>query len=98
MPIGKDVLDMIKTRLYYAALAVCGAIIGGMGLSSVVSGNIALVSVLLSIGGIGMIAGVVYEVFFSSHSIDTTPDDRLVWFTVAMAVVGVIAGIWSIVG
>lgn len=89
---------MIRTRLYYASLAACGAILGGMGLSSVVSGSVALVPVLLSIGGIGMIAGVVYEVFISSNSTDTIPDDRLVWFTVAMAVVGVIAGIWSLIG
>ena len=89
---------MTKARLYYASLAVCGAILGGMGLSSVVSGSIALVPVLLSIGGIGMIAGVVYEVFISSPSTDTGPDDRLVWFTVAMAVVGVIAGVWSLIG
>lgn len=98
MPIGTSVMDMTKARLYYASLAVCGAILGGMGLSSVVSGSIALVPVLLSIGGIGMITGVVYEVFISSNSIDTVPDGKLVWFTIAMAVVGVIAGIWSLVG
>lgn len=91
-------MDVTKIRLYYASIAVCGAILGVMGLSSVVSGGIALVPVLLSIGGIGMIAGIVYEVFISSTTIDTVPDDRLVWFTVAMAVVGVIAGIWTLVG
>ncbi|MCU4926463.1 hypothetical protein OB905_10780 [Halobacteria archaeon AArc-dxtr1] len=98
MSTGTNFMDMIKTCLYYASLAACGAILGGMGLSSVVSGSLALVPVLLSIGGIGMIAGVVYEVFISSQSIETVPDDRVVWFTVAMAIIGVIAGIWSLVG
>ncbi|WP_242406174.1 hypothetical protein [Halostagnicola larsenii] len=98
MPIGTDVMDMIELRLYYASLAICGAILGAMGLSSIVSEGLALVPVLLSIGGIGMIAGVVYEAFISSPSIDTLPDERLVWFTVAMAAVGGIGGIWSLVG
>jgi len=87
-----------KVHLYYISLAICGAILGIMGLSSVVSGDIALIPVLLSIGGIGMIVGVVYEVFMSSNSIDTVHDDRLVWFVISMAVIGVVAGIWSLVG
>jgi hypothetical protein len=96
---GKEqFLGMTKMKLYYTSLAVCGAILGGTGLSSVVSGSTTLVPVLLSIGGIGMVAGVVYEAFISSDSTDTVPDERLVWFTTAMAVVGVIAGIWSLVG
>lgn len=89
---------MYKVRLYYISLAVCGAILGTMGLSSVVSGSVALIPVLLLTGGIGMIVGVVYEVFISSNSIDTIPDDRLVWYIISMAVIGVVAGIWSLVG
>ncbi|GAB6878776.1 hypothetical protein JCM17823_10500 [Halorubrum gandharaense] len=73
---GNKIIDVNRTRLYYASIVVGGAILGGMGLSSVASGNMALVPVLLSIGGIGMIAGVVYEVFISSNSTDTIPDDR----------------------
>jgi len=88
---------MTKTHLYYTSLAVCGAILGWMGLSSVVSGSIALVPVLLSIGGIGMVAGVAYEVLISSNPTDTIPDDRVVWFTIAMAVVSVIAEFWSVI-
>lgn len=91
-------MDVTKERLYYGSAAVCGATLGGIGLSSVASGSIALVPALLSIGGIGMVAGVVYEVFISSHPIDVPPDDRVVWFTVAMAVIGVIGGVWSLVG
>ncbi|WP_254841083.1 hypothetical protein [Natronomonas marina] len=89
---------MIRSRLYYASIAVCGAVLGLTGLSSVVSGSTALVPVLLSIGGLGMIAGVVYDVFVSADPIETVPDDRVVWFTVAMAVVGVVAWIWYVVG
>lgn len=89
---------MNMTYLYYASLAVCGGILGGIGLSSILSGSIALVPVFLSIGGIGMVVGVIYEVFFLSRSTDTAPDNRLIWFTVAMATIGVIGVLWSLVG
>ncbi|ELZ11097.1 hypothetical protein C479_07308 [Halovivax asiaticus JCM 14624] len=89
---------MLSARLWYASIAVCGAILGGMGLSSVVSGRIALVPVSLSIGGVGMIAGVIYDVFISSSSLDTMPDTRAVWITIVMAAIGGLAGIWALVG
>jgi hypothetical protein len=89
---------MTKVRLYYTSVAVCGAILGWMGVSTIISGSIALVPVLLSIGGIGMVSGVAYEVLISSKPTDTVPDDRVVWFTVAMAVVGAITGFWSVFG
>lgn len=89
---------MLKACLYYASMAVCGAILGGMGLSSVVSGRIALVPALLSIGGVGMIAGAIYDVFVSSSSLDTVPDTRAVWITIVMAAVGGLARIWALVG
>jgi hypothetical protein len=98
MSIETDSKDMSKVRIYNISLAVCGAILGLMGLFSVMSGSIALVPVLLSIGGIGMVAGVAYDVFISPNPNDTVPDDSVVWFTVAMAIVGVLAGFWSVIG
>ena len=85
---------MRTSLLYYASLIACGGILGFVGLNGVLSGTVTLVSVFLSIGGTGMVVGTVYELFDSSGSL---PDDRIVWSTVALALVAVIAGIWSVV-
>jgi hypothetical protein len=98
IPTGKDGLNMTTTRLYYSSVAICGGSLGVMGLSSVSSGTVALVPVLLLIGGVGLFAGAIYEGFITSPSTETLPDDRVVWFTVAMAVIVVLGGIWSLVG
>lgn len=88
---------MNRSLLYFGPMAVCGGILGIMGLSSVVSGKTSLVPILLSIGGIGMVLGAVYEAFISSSSSDSIPDDRMVWFTAMMALIAVLAAIWSVI-
>ncbi|GAB7020370.1 hypothetical protein [Halostagnicola bangensis] len=89
---------MNTVTLYYVSLAVCGGVLGLMGLSSILAGSVALVPVLLVISGIGMVIGVAYEVFISPPSTDSAPDDRLVWIMTGLAAVGVIGGIWSLLG
>lgn len=86
-------MDML--RLYYAALAVCGSVFAGMGLTTVLAGGLALVPILQSLSGVGMVIGVAYEVFVSPPETKSTPDDRLVWIMVAFAMIGGIGIIWS---
>ena len=89
----------MNTRyLYYVSVAICGSILAGIGLSSVVSGDVDLIPVVQSIGGIGMVLGVVYEVGISSTPAERVPDDRVVWFTAAMTCIGVVAVLWSLLG
>lgn len=85
---------MRTALLYYASLIACGGILGFVGLDGVLSGNVTLVSALLSISGVGMVVGAVSELVGPS---DSLPDDRIVWSTVALALVAVLAGIWSVV-
>jgi len=88
---------MRKALLYHGSMTVCGGILGFRGLTSVISGEVSLAPVLLSIGGIGMVFGAVYEAVLSSNPSDSIPDDRIVWSTVVLALIAVIAGIWSVV-
>jgi hypothetical protein len=88
---------MRKALLYYASVALCGATLGAAGLSSAVSGSVTVVSVLLSVGGLGMTATAVYETLLSPDPSESVPGDRTVWLTVAMAVLAVGAGLWSMV-
>jgi len=90
-------VGMSKALLYHGSMTVCGGILGFRGLTSVISGEVSLVPILLSIGGIGMIFSAVYEVALSSNSSDSIPDDRIVWSTVMLTLIAVIAGIWSVV-
>lgn len=69
-----------------------------MGLSSILAGTVAPVPVLLVISGVGMVIGVAYEVFISPPSTDSPPDDRLVWIMAGFAAVGIISGVWSLLG
>ncbi|WP_230458824.1 hypothetical protein [Haloarcula sp. K1] len=87
---------MSKALLYHGSMTVCGGILGFSGLASVISGEVSLAPVLLSIGGTGMVFGAVYEVVLSSNPSDSIPDDRIVWSTVVLALIAVIAGIWSV--
>jgi hypothetical protein len=88
---------MRKALLYHASVALCGAALGLIGLFSVASGSVTVVSVLLSVGGLGMTAGAVYETFLTPDPSESTPGDRTVWFTAAMAAIAVIAGLWSLI-
>jgi hypothetical protein len=88
---------MNKALLYHGSMTVCGGILGFMGLSSVISGEVTLIPILLSIGGVGMVFGAAYEIFISSNSPDSVPDDPIVWSTVVLTLVAVIAGIWSVI-
>ena len=90
-------INMSKALLYHGSMTVCGGILGYWGLNSVISGEVSLVPILLSIGGIGMVFGAVYETVLSSNSSDSIPDDRIVWSTVVLALIAVIAGIWSVI-
>jgi hypothetical protein len=88
---------MNKALLYFGSLVVCGGLLGLMGLSSVVSGDMSLVTILLSISGIGLLFSAVYEITISSNSSDRIPDDRILWSTVVLTLIAVGAGIWSVV-
>lgn len=88
---------MNKALLYYGSLVVCGGLLGAMGLSGVVSGEVSLVSTLLSIGGIGLMSSAVYELTTPSNLSDQIPDDRILWLTVVLTLIAVGAGIWSVV-
>ncbi|CCC41903.1 uncharacterized protein Hqrw_5027 (plasmid) [Haloquadratum walsbyi C23] len=56
-----------------------------------------LVPILLSISGIAMVFSVVSEAVLSSNSSDSIPDDRIVWSTVVLTLIAVIAGMWSVI-
>jgi hypothetical protein len=88
---------MNKALLYFGSLVVCGGILGLMGLSSVVSGDMSLVTILLSISGIGLLFSAVYEITISSNSSHRIPDDRILWSTVVLTLIAVGTGIWSVV-
>jgi hypothetical protein len=89
---------MNKALLYHGSVTVCGGILGFRGLSSVISGELALVPVLLTVGGTGMVLGEVYAVVVSPDSSDSVPNNRIVWSTVVLTLIAVIAGIWSVIG
>ena len=86
-----------KALLYHGSMTVCGGILGFRGLTSVISGEVSLVPILLSISGIGMVFSTVYEAVLSSNSSDSIPEDRIVWSTVVLTLIAVIAGIWSVI-
>jgi hypothetical protein len=86
-----------KALLYHGSMTVCGGILGFRGLTSVISGEVSLVPILLSIGGIGMVFSAVYETVLSPNSPDSIPDDRIVWSTVVLTLIAVIAGTWSVI-
>lgn len=88
---------MGKSLPYHGSITVCGGILGFRGLNSVISGEVSLVPIPLSISGIGMVFSAVYEAVLSSNSSDSIPDDRIVWSTVVLTLIVVIAGIWSVI-
>lgn len=68
-----------------------------MGLSRIISGGVSFIPILLSIGGIGMVFGAVYEAVLSFNSSDSLPDDRIALSTVVLALIAIIAGVWSMI-
>ena len=90
-------VSMSKALLYHGSMTVCGGILGFRGLNSVISGEVSLVPILLSIGGTGMVFSAVYEAVLSSNSSDSIPDDQIVWSTVMLTLIAVMAGIWSVI-
>ncbi len=79
-----------RVRRYYAAVAVGGALLGQWGLSSLLSGDVTVVGVLLSVSGPGMVLATAYEVATSDDRSENVPEDRTVWVTVGFATVGVL--------
>jgi hypothetical protein len=90
-------VSMSKALLYHGSMTVCGGILGVRGLNSVISGEVSLVPILLSIGGLGIVFSAVYETVLSSNSADSIPDDRIVWVTVVLTLIAVVAGSWSMI-
>ncbi|ERG93740.1 hypothetical protein [Haloquadratum walsbyi] len=88
---------MGKSILYHGSITVCGGILGFRGLNSVISGEVSLVPILLSISGIAMVFSAVSEAVLSSNSSGSIPDDRIVWSTVVLTLIAVIAGMWSVI-
>jgi hypothetical protein len=86
------------TRLLYrASIGVCGGCLGAAGLSMLLSGHVGLTAVLLSVGGVGMVGAVGYVAVTPGRSAAAVPDDRVAWFTTAMALLTVVAGVVSAV-
>lgn len=69
---------MKKVLLYRASIVVCGSALGLRGLFSILTGSLGLVSILLSIGGFGMVGSTVYGTVLSSDSSAAIPDNRIV--------------------
>lgn len=88
---------MNKALLYYGSMAVCGGILGILGLSGLISGTISITTVLWSVGGVGMVLGSVYEGLFARNSTESLPDDRLIWILTGCAVLAMIGFFWSLI-
>lgn len=89
---------MNEVSLYYASVAVCGGVIGAIGLSGMLSGASGLVSGLLTIGGAGMVVGPIHEAILSDTPDASAPDRRLRWISIGCAVLVIVAGLWSLLG
>lgn len=89
---------MRKALLYYGSTAICCGYLGVRGISAIRAGNVNPIPILLAISGIGAVFTGGYQVFLSSDPSDSLPDDRLVWFTAAMAVLFVLSRGWSLLG
>ncbi|ADB60420.1 hypothetical protein Htur_1534 [Haloterrigena turkmenica DSM 5511] len=81
-----------EVYLYYVSMAVCGGSLGFIGLSGLLSGGLGVVPVLLTIGGLGMVAGSVFEALSGAPK-KSVPDRRLLWLTVAGAVLAIVGGV-----
>lgn len=89
---------MKKALLYYGSMVICCGYLGVKGISAIRAGNVNPISILLAISGIGVVFTGFYQVFLSSDPSDSIPDDRLMWFTAAMAVILVLSWGWSLLG
>lgn len=83
--------------LYYAFLTVYGGVAAVLGLDMLVSGGLSITGVLLAVSGCGVLGSVIYQTVSPSGSFAAVPDDRTVWFMTAMALLTVLAGVWSAV-
>ncbi|MFB6169166.1 MAG: hypothetical protein ABEJ43_10015 [Haloferacaceae archaeon] len=89
---------MLPGLAYRGSVAVCGGVLGVVGLSMLRSGHVTLTAVLLSIGGLGMVGAMGYEVTLSAGSSTTFPDDRIVLVAAAMGLLTIVAGVVSVAG
>lgn len=80
---------------YYVSLAICGGALGFIGLSGLHSSGLGVVPVLLTLGGLGTIGGSVFELR-SGVSAESVPDRRLLWLTVAGAVLAIVGGVLTV--
>lgn len=88
---------MNKALLYYGSMAVCGGILGVLGLRGLTSGTISITTVFWSVGGVGMVLGSIYEGLFAQDSTESLPDDRLIWIFAGCAVLAVVGFFWSLI-
>jgi glutamate synthase domain-containing protein 3 len=87
---------MRKDLLYLASMVVCGGVIGEMGLSMVLSSGVVNLGPFMAVGGLGMAGAAIYRAGSSKNTDEYVPDDRIVWFTTAMAAVATVSGLWSL--
>lgn len=86
---------MRTALLYQTSIAICGSALGIRGLITLGSSGGVLVPLLQTIGGIGMIASVAYDVAVVDEP--TLPDERIVWFVALCALVVVVTGVLPVV-
>ena len=85
---------MGKTLVYFASLAVIGAVFVVLGTASLVVGAVGPGSVLMALGGLSLIAYAGYTLLFASEPAETVPEDGVVWVLAAAAVLFVL---WAVV-
>lgn len=86
-----------EVYLYYVSTAVCGGALGLIGLSGLRSSGLGVVPVLLTIGGLGMVAGSAVEALSGTPK-ESVPDRRLLWLTVGGAVLAIVGVVLTLLG
>jgi len=79
-----------RALLYYASIAVGGALMGWWGVSGLRSGDGAVFGVLFTVSGSGTVLAAAYEVVASDDRSENVPDDRTVRVVAGFALLGVL--------
>ncbi|AXR76505.1 hypothetical protein [Natrarchaeobaculum sulfurireducens] len=85
---------MSKTLVYFASLAVIGAVFVVLGTASLVAGAVGPGSVLMALGGLSLIGYGGYTLIFASEPSEPVPQDGIVW---TLAVAAVLFVLWAVV-
>ncbi|WP_157972320.1 hypothetical protein [Saliphagus sp. LR7] len=71
------------------SLSVVGGLLGLNGLSEILGGETSLASLLMAIGGFGIVLGVIYDRISTGDSSESAPDARVVRLALLGAVLAV---------